>query len=185
MDLIYRMSFPRIVEDYIDIDDSEFADIEMACIQSAPQHIRTESMTVNTSDRGGLLYPDFYYNNAVALVSPRFKELLNGMEDSNVFYKDVYVKSAMDGALHSYYLALPPRIACADMERSEYVVVKQRPRELRKYSRLVIVEERARQNDLFKVANALDNSIYVSQRLHDLVLEEQLQGIAFQEVCSS
>lgn len=178
--MYYRLSFDSIVEEYISIDDSEFEDIEMYCISSEFQYMNKKEITVYTSDNGGLMFTDFFYNNAVALFSERlYKMLLNNGVD-NLFTKLVRVVSRATGKNKKYILALPPRIDCLDNEKSEYEEFSDDSfHSLKAVSRLVIDEKKVGGYKIFKLAGVMDNSIYVTDEVKECLKMLEPVGLSF------
>lgn len=139
-----------MLNDFIELEQGAFSDIELACITSEFQKIDKKPSEVNTSDEsGGLVFPDFYYDEAVPLFSEEvFKAMKNEGVD-NLMTKSITVVDALQEKSKKYILGLPPRIRVLDSVGK-------------------IDEGRLGNYMIFKVLDSSDNSIYITQKLKDL-----------------
>ena len=59
---------------------------------------------------------NFIYENGIPLISQKFKSFLDENKVDNLFYKKLILKT--DREEKEYYLALPPKIDCLNLENT-------------------------------------------------------------------
>ena len=68
--MIYRLHYNKMEDDFIELKQDAFQEIQLACMSSEFQKISTEPIEVETSEElGGMIFPDFMYDDAVPLFS--------------------------------------------------------------------------------------------------------------------
>lgn len=176
----YVMNFDSIVEDYIDIDSEQFSKIETACLSSEFHRIPLSDMVVYTSDNGGIVFPDFYYNGFVPLFSEKLYEILKNNTSDNMIFRKVKVISDVMNTSKEYMLGLPETIRCIDKNKSIYSEVY--INDYVKYmdiEKLVIDDKKTGFYDIFKIADTFDTNIYVTEKLKELLQQTNPIGVSF------
>ena len=160
--------------------------LERGCLNSEFQFLDQSTLTVELSDEGGLQFPDFILSGCVPLISQRFKEILDTFAVDNLFYKQIRFVFPQLGVHSVYWLALPPRIQCLDLQKSmidtennEYTLPYEKMREAKK---IVINESEVGRYHIFKLAGVVNQDIIVTETLKRILSESNLENLYFSEV---
>lgn len=185
----YKMYAENSVEDYAyPSEDIEALNEKQACFKSAFQHLDHEPVECDISEESGLEFADFITTSGIPLISARFRRLLDRLEVDNLFYKPVTLTCEELGRREQYYLALPPRINCLDMERSE-LEPDVEPSECIwpemaswEATKVVILPADVGNYKIFKIAGVLNNDIFVTEEIKGAVEAEDLENVYFVKV---
>lgn len=164
--MIYKLHYAKLFNDFVELQEDSFKDIVTYCMNSEFQHISREPIEVYTSNKiGGLDFPDFFYDDAVPLFSMEVYHTMKSVGIDNLFTKPVNVIDKLQNRTKSYILALPPRIDAVDLKNSMYDVVVDGYNPLYEFEKVVIDENKLGNYQIFKLAHALDNNIYITSSL--------------------
>lgn len=145
--MIYKLYYDKMSDDFIELDQESFTNIQRACIASEFQKISKGSIEVKTSDElGGMTFPDFLYDDAVPLFSEDVYIEMKKAGVDNLFEKEVVVNDSLQDISKKYILGLPPRIPVTDSFGN-------------------IDENKIGSYLIFKVADKPDNNIYIVEKL--------------------
>lgn len=148
--MIYRLFYGRTEDDFIELEPNSFGEIQLPCITSEFQKISTSPLEVHTSDEwGGMTFPDFWYDDAVPLFSDEVFRAMKQAGADNLFEKEVIVSDELQGISKKYILGLPPRIHVFDSNGR-------------------FDENRVGNYLIFKVADSVDNNIYITEHLKNI-----------------
>ena len=138
--------------------------LKQACTESSFQHIDKDIQTIPISPLSEDSMPDFMYDPvcAVPLISERLKTLFDSLDIRNLYYQRILMKRQKDHISNSYWLAVPPRIKCLDIDKSIVNV-------LDRAERIVIDKDKIGNYEIFKTADAVNTEIIVTKRLKDIV----------------
>lgn len=143
------------------------ADSEFQFLDRKPLRIELEP-TVETS---GIIIPDFIYERGIPLISDRFKDLLEGADVDNLFVKKIILSKSNVGWEEIFWLALPPRIDCLDLDQCEISPM------LRRAQRLSIKPDRIGRYKMFKAAFVSNVDIILTEDLAETIRAEDLTGV--------
>ena len=174
------MGYASIIEDYITLDSAELERISAACADSAFQLLdREEARFTVSQEDGGFTFPDFYYQMSVPLFSVRIYEPLRDMLEG------CFVKKALlrDGSSEvPYMLVLPPRIDALDIRKSEIIEnYGTREAPLYELGKTALRKDCAGRYHLFKIKDALDDRIFVTEAFKRRAEALKAEGAAFWE----
>lgn len=172
----------NIVEDYVTFDEKAFQDIYIGCINSEFQHIDKKTLTVYTSDSGGIEFPDFMYDGAVPLFSDKLFGIVKDGNIDYVFTKEVSVVSSITDEVKKYHLFLPPRIDCLDEEKSIYEEFTDSIFTIKDVEKCIINDKKIGNYNIFKIDKTTDNNIYVTENFMKLLKSVNPSGVGFTEV---
>ena len=162
--------------DYIYLDTAQIPDkLKWACVDSAFQHIDKNLHTLLISAASEDALPDFLYDPvcAVPLISERLKQLFDSLDIRNLFYQRVWLERRSDHISQSYWLAVPPRISCLDLDKS--IITS-----LERAERMVIERDKIGNYEIFKTADAVNTEIIVTEKLKNAVEEKGFtEGFGF------
>ena len=178
---LYTVKALGQVEEYIEID-TEFSDIMEACRKSEMQFLTREKISVGTLDSGGTEFPDLIVSGDVYLFSDIVVERIKSDIDWYVYLKPVEIICDVIGKKELYWLVLPPRIDCLDLDNSvvEYgwdfdlgiIPVLH-------CKKTVIDEQLVGNYKMFKVAGIDDSNIYVDEGVKNKIMSVNPEGIKF------
>ena len=184
----YTMYAESCIEDYVQID-SGVSTLEKGCLNSEFQYLDKMPLTVETAEDGGMEFPDLIITGtagSVPLISNKLKRLLDSLDINNLFYKQVYITISSLGYKEKYWLALPPRIKCLDLERSVIETEDNEflpPKELMREAKNIAIDPEAVGNyHIFKLADVVNQEIIVDEDLKDVLEKAQLKNVHFSEL---
>lgn len=161
--MIYRLHYNKMEDDFIELKQDAFQEIQLACMSSEFQKISTEPIEVETSEElGGMVFPDFMYDDAVPLFSEPLYQAIKQVPVCNLFSKEVIVNDKLQGISKKYRLGLPPRIAVKDAFGE-------------------ISSERIGNYQIFKTEDFSNNHIYITEKLKDFLVQLKPIGMEIVE----
>lgn len=178
---LYAIRFLGQVEEYIKIDN-DFSEIQEACKKSEIQFLSRGKSCIGTLDTGGTEFPDLIVSGNVYLFSDDIIRPVKSDIEWYVYLKPVEIVCDVVGKKELYWLVVPPRIDCLDLDRSaiEYDwdfdlgIVP-----ILHCKKAVIDEQLAGSFKIFKVAGVDDNNIYVEEELMRKMMFVEPEGIKF------
>lgn len=169
------------VEEYIEID-TDFSDIQEACKKSEMQFLSKEKISIGTMDSGGTEFPDLIVAGDVYLFSNIIIDQIRIDIEAYVYLKPIEIICDVIGKKELYWLALPPRIDCLDLDNS---VIKYDWNfdlgiiPVLQCKKAVIDEQLTGSFKMFKIAGVDDDNIYVDDELMNKILSVEPDGIKF------
>lgn len=161
--MIYRLHYNKMEDDFIELEQGAFREIQLACMASEFQKISTESIIVKTSEElGGMVFPDFMYDDAVPLFSEDLYQSMKQIPIGNLFLKEVTMNDKLQQISKKYVLGLPPRIAVKNAFGK-------------------IDRERIGNYHIFKTEDFSDNHIYITEELKNFLVQTKPIGMEIVE----
>ena len=145
--------------------------IQPACAGSELQFLDHKPIHLEIDGSSGPVCQDFIYERGVPLVSERMKEFFDNWGIDYLFYKRVLLERPDTGIAEPYWLALPPRINCLDLESMEVDDL------LGTADHLVICARQIGRYDIFKLARVTNLDIIVTEKLAAALREEDFVGL--------
>lgn len=169
------------LEEYVDID-TDFSEIQRYCRKSEVQFLNKEKISVGTLESGGIEFPDLIFKSDVLLLSDYlFQHIKCDIEDY-VFFKPVEVNCDVIGKKEKYWILVPPRIDCLDLDNSrvnfewdfDLGIIP-----VLESEKIVIDEDLTGYFMMFKVLGIDDSSVYVKKELVNKIKGLNPEGIKF------
>ena len=178
---LYAIKSLGSIEEYVKIDH-DFLDINDACRKSEIQFMTKEKIRIGTMESGGTEFPDLIVSGSVYLFSNTVIEQIKSEIEWYVYLKPVEIACDVIGKKELYWLAVPPRIDCLDIDRSiiEYdwdfdlgiIPVL--------HCKKIVIDEQLTGNfKMFKIAGVDDDNIYLDESLMDQMMSIKPEGIKF------
>ncbi len=162
----------------------ELSDLRLAVLKSELQFLDQKELMADIAEEGGFERNDFLYQEGIYFVSDRMKQTLEALGIDYLFFKKVRVVNETYGIHELFWMMLPPRIDCLDLEECEGE--KEWDLTLGLIPRLnletvVINPKRTGHFEMFQIFGVLDNHIYVTEDLAGKLKENRLKGLALVE----
>lgn len=156
--------------EYLNLGDA-LNEIRKPCAMSEFQYLNNDVITVELDENSGHVCQDFIYNHGIPLISEKVKDFFDEWGIDYLFYKKIILTKTDVGLEELYWLALPPRIHCLDMEQSEIDEF------LNAADKIIINPERTGRFDIFKLAGVTNLEIIISSQLAEKIKEQDFVGI--------
>lgn len=173
-------AFDTTGSDYIYLDnDTLDENLKMACCNSEFQYVDKNLTALRLSNESGNLFPNFIYDelNEVPLISCSLKRLFDQLDIRSLYYQRIKVERKSDHISENYWLAIPMKIDCLDMDLSEVDEI------LNEAEKIVINPDNVGNYEIFKLANVINNQIIVTETLKNAVEQAGLTaGFGFFEI---
>jgi len=169
-DPFYVLNTSDNVLEYLNVGDS-LNEIRKPCAMSEFQYLNHKVMTAELEENSGHVCQDFIYDHGIPLISEKVKDFLDEWGVDYLFYKKIILKKSDIGLEEIYWLALPPRINCLDMEQSEIDDF------LNAADRIIIDPERIGRFDIFKLAGVTNLEIIITSQLANQMREQGFIGM--------
>lgn len=157
--------------------------LRRGCLTSEFQYLTHDRLTVSISDEGGMEFPDFIQTGCIPLISQKFKAVLDNLQVDNLFYKPVRLSCPELGLQEDYWLALPPRIKCLDLERSQIEVEENEfltKEELMRTAVKIVIDSSGVGNyRIFKLAEVTNQEIIVTEEAKEALKIAGLDNVNF------
>lgn len=178
---VFTMKAMGKIEEYIDID-TEFSDIQEYCRKSAVQFLNREKIILGTLDSGGIEFPDLIVKGDVWLFSDYIIQNIRADIEDYVFLKYVEIICNVIGKKEKYWIIVPPRIDCLDLDKS--TIIYDWDFELGiipvlQSKKTVISEKLTGYYQIFKVLGIDDGSIFIKEELVKRISNLNPEGIKF------
>lgn len=178
---VYAVRAYGKIEEFIE-PDSDFSEFGEACRKSEPQFLTKDRLSVGTLDSGGLEFPDLIVLEDVYLLSDAVIEQVKDEIEDYVFLKPVEIRCDLIGKKELYWLTVPPKIDCLDLDKSRIDYdwdfgLGILP--ILHSEKTVIDEKLTGRYGMFKALGIDDNNIYVTERIRDKMQSVNPEGILF------
>lgn len=163
----------------------DFSDLKKPCMKSEYQFLNKKPVTFNISDAGGLELPDVIMQEGIWLISDKVKNTFDEFGVDYVFYKKANIVDKKFGVSEIYWIMVPPRIDCLDIDESNIdtswdfrdgVVPNLN------FSRIVISSRMLGRYDIFKIIGINDYNIYVTQKMYKVLSSKKFSGITLMKL---
>ena len=181
----YKMYAQPSIEEYA-VPGAEIEVLSQGCLYSEFQFLDHRPISVEISEEGGIIFPDFIEYQSIPLISEGMRRVFDKFNVDYVFYKPVQLTFAERGIAENYFLALPPRIDCLDYERSDYESEENTftlPIELIcDLTEPVIDKSRVGRYDIFRLDRVLSSDTIITERLKNALAAESFSNLYFDEL---
>ena len=172
----YGLDSAHEIYDYLNLDfnKSYFEELAGPCNASEFQFLDKKVLKIELDesiDTAGVIIPDFIYEKGIALISERFKSLLDECGVDYVFYKKIILSKVDYGWEEIFWLAIPPRIDCLDFDKSEISQF------LHHAEKICINSKRIGRYKIFKIAGISNVDIILTEDIAEKIRVEDLIGI--------
>ncbi len=181
----FKMYSQPSVEEYV-VPGKEIEVLMRGCRYSEFQFLDRSPLSVEISEEGGTIFPDFIEYQTIPLISASMSRIFDALDIDYVFFKPVQLTFAERGISENYRLALPPRINCLNRWRSKididdepFVLPLERICEAIK---IVIDENKIGRYDIFRAAGIVNSDIIVTERLKNALAAEDFSNLYFHEL---
>ena len=181
MDKIYIMKTLSGAEEYIKLEGN-LAQLKEACIKSEIQYLSHEKVTFQVSEQGGLEIPDVICQEGIVFISSQIKEMLDLEGIDYVFYKQADIISDKYGIHENFWIMVPPRIDCIDLDKSDFVAewdFEEGLVPVLNVNEIRIMPKLLGRFEIFKIFGIADNNIYVRERIYQVLNSGHYEGITF------
>lgn len=168
--VFFEISSSSVIEGYLQIGSS-LNMIQKYCSMSEFQYLDKTPIKAELDSDSGTICQDFIYENSIPLISERLKAFFDRFGIDNLFYKKILLCQSTLGIEEPYWLALPPRIDCLDMQKCLIDPVDG------SVEKIVINGRRTGRYEIFKLARVTNTEILVSQRLAEALEKENFEGL--------
>ena len=180
----YVMYGESCVENYA-VPGEQIRILEKGCLNSEFQFLNHDAIEVELGE-GGLYFPDHIIYGCIPLISDKLYSFLQKQQIDYLFYKPVRLTYSDVGISEQYWLALPPRINCLDMDSSEviqedneYLDESELMREVRK---IVIIPSQLGRYNIFRLANVVNDEIIVTEEFKEMLEKEKFENVYFADL---
>lgn len=178
---IYVLKTLSAAEEYIQIEGN-ITDIKIPLLKSELQYLNKEKIVFDISEEGGLEIPDALYYDGSFLVSDKFKRLLDSLNIDYIFWKPADIHSEQFGIHETFWIMVPPRIDCLDIDESVYNTkwdFQDGLLPMLEVEKIIVDPKLIGRFHLFKILGVLDNNIYVTNQLVEKLKPYHLKGVCF------
>lgn len=179
---IYILKSLSGAEEYIQII-GDVSKIRMNVLKSEIHLLNDDIVQFEISEQGGLVIPDILYYEGIYLLSNRVKELLDRNNADYLHWIKAKIRSKKLGFQEKFWIIIPPKIDCVDIDRSEIDVSKWDYSDglipMFEYTSLRIVPKLVGRYGIFKILGIRDNNIYITDRLFEQFKSQDYDGIEF------
>lgn len=177
----YMLKSLSAAEEYIKLK-GRLSGLKGPCIKSEIQYLDRAGILLGISDEGGLEIPDVIYQDGIFFVSGQVKDLLDSQGIDYVFYKEADIVSDKFGIHETFWIMVPPRIDCVDVDKSHIRLewdFEDGLAPMLDAGRIRIIPKMTGRFEIFKVFGIADNNVYMSKRLYEILDSRRLEGIEF------
>lgn len=158
------------VKEYLRIGGSLDA-IRKACAMSEFQYLDRSALCSELEKDSGDICQDYIYERGIPLISEKTKRIFDEFGVDYLFYKKIILQKSDVGLEEPYWLALPPRINCLNLEESEIDEI------LNVADEIVINDSRVGRYDIFKLAGVTNLEIIITEKLAVELKKHKLIGM--------
>ena len=180
----YVMYGESCVENYA-VPGEQIRSLEKGCLNSEFQFLTHDAIEVELGE-GGIYYPDYIIYGCIPLISDKFYNFLQEQSVDYLFYKPVCLTYPDLGIREQYWLALPPRINCLDMESSEVITEDNEYLDeselMREAKKIVIVPPQLGRYNIFRLANVVNDEIIVTEEFKKMLEKENFENVYFADL---
>ncbi len=184
MESVYVMKLLSDTEEYIRLE-GDFSALKDPCMKSEIQYLDKEKAVFQVSEEGGLELPDFMVQEGIVFVSAACKEWMEEEGMDYVFFKQAEVYSDTFGIHETYWIMVPPRIDCLDIDKSVLHLewdFYDGLLPLLEAEKIAVFPEMAGRFQMFKILGLLDNNIYVREAFYQKAQFQGWDGVCFMKL---
>ena len=167
------------IEEFVRIDAGLSA-IKDACRKSEIQYLDREKIIIAASESGGTEFPDLIVYEYMYLFSDEVIKQIKKEIEQYVFLKPIEITCDIIGKKELYWLIVPPRIDCLDLDNSEIedewdfdlgIIPVLHCKKIR------IDDQLVGNFEIFKIAGIDDNNIYINENIKNKIMDINPEGI--------
>lgn len=181
---IYILQSLSSAEEYVRLK-GDVSKIKPYVVLSEFQYLDKSSVKMEISEDGGLEFPDLIYHEGIMFASDMFKRFLDSQKIDYLFWKQADIVSEKFGKHEKYWIMVPPRIDCLDVERSSFEKNWDWDNGLLpqlEATKIVVDPARVGNFQIFKILGISDNNIYVAKELLDQLEAQNFEGVIFNKL---
>lgn len=178
---IYILQSLSSAEEYIRLK-GDASKIKPYVVLSEFQYLDKSPVKMEISEDGGLEFPDLIYHEGIMFASDMFKRFLDSQKIDYLFWKQADIVSEKFGKHEKYWIMVPPRIDCLDVERSSFEKNWDWDNGLLpqlEATKIVVDPARVGNFQIFKILGINDNNIYVTKELCEQLEARNFEGVEF------
>ncbi len=187
--MIFKLLVTTNREDYIKIE-GDFSLLSQACTRGELQFMDKKRMQAKVSLEGGLEIPDVLVNGNLVFISRKCKQIFDKQGIDYLFYKEILVVGEEFSIHETFYLLVVPKVDCISLDSlpakgelwdyhdglmplidSSYYDFKE--------NYFTLDKSQLGRYEIFRIFGLLDDSIYVTDKLKNLLDKDELSGIHF------
>ncbi|MDF2544620.1 MAG: hypothetical protein K0S47_4338 [Herbinix sp.] len=166
----YVLDAARSVSEYVFIDQG-LEQFLRACELSEFQFIDSSVTQIEVSKEGGRIFQDFMNYENVPLISDRMKDFFDEQKIDYIFNKKILLTRSSVGIEEVYWLALPQRIHCLNIENSSID-------EFLNYAdEIIINDDQIGRFKIFKLAGVTNQEIIITDDFAEKLKEQNFEGV--------
>lgn len=181
MDNIYVIKTLSLAEEYIQLE-GDISKYRIPSMKSELQYIDKNEITMGISVNGGFEVPDIISKDGITFISNRFKQAFDEEHIDYLFYKKVNIISDLFGIHETFWILIPPRIDCLDLDESKIDFNWDYENGLIpmfQAEKIVILKKMLGRFEVFKIAGIQDNNIYLTEKVCNKLRSLNLEGIEY------
>ncbi len=176
----YRMETEDLP--YVVVPGNDIMTLNQVCLTSAFQFLDHKPISVEIEPpEYEPVFPDFILYQSIPLVSDKFYRLLQRLDVDYLFFKPVRLTWMEENRKEPYWLALPPRVNCLNLERSAFAD-NDLYLPLRDAEQMVIRYKAIGRYQIFKVEGVVNQEILVTEPMKVALEKAQLENLCFYEM---
>lgn len=181
MNNFYMLKTLSGAEEYIKLT-GPLSELKTPCRKSEIQYLDKSRITLGISHDAGLEIPDIIYQDGIFFISGQMKNCLDSRGIDYVFYKQADIISDKFGIHETFWVMVPPRIDCLDIDKSDICLewdFEDGLVPVLDANRIRLVPKMIGRFEIFKILGVADNNVYITKRLCEILRTEQFEGIEF------
>lgn len=179
MNNFYVMKSLSGAEEYVDLIDSLGKD-RIHYMKGETQYLCDNPVVFEVSDTGGIEIPDLIYHNGIWIASNKLKGVFDSVLANYITYKAAIIQSKQLGIMENCWIIIPPSLDCMDLDKSVYDAEWDFSFGLipmLNVEKIVILAKNIGHYEIFKVFGVMDNNIYITKRIRDILINNNLDGV--------
>ena len=176
----YMLKSTSNAEEYI-ILSGGFANLKRYCMRSEYQFLDSKPVRFEISERGGLELPDVILQEGIWFIADRVKDTLDDFGVDYIFYKKAEIVSDKFGIYETYWITVPPRIDCLDLDESdldnEWDFIDGLIPNMN-FKKISISPGMLGRYDVFKIIGINDYNVYITSRMYDVLASKSFSGLS-------
>lgn len=176
----YILKSTSNAEEYV-VLSGDFFKLKRPCMRSELQFLDKSPVRFQISENGGLEVPDVILQEGVWFIADRVKDTLDNFGVDYVFYKKAEIVSDKFGIYETYWIMVPPRIDCLDLDESDLDDKWDFSDGLipnMNFRKITISPGMTGRYDMFKITGINDCNIYITSKMYDVLSSESFSGLA-------
>lgn len=150
-------------------------------MRSEFQFLDRKTVRFEISEDGGLEIPDVILQDNVWFISDKVKDTLDDYGADYVFYKKAEIVCDKFGIFENYWIMVPPRIDCLDIDESDFdnewdfhdgIIPNM------DFRKITISPGMLGRYEIFKIMGIDDYNIYITSHMYEVLSSKSFSGLA-------